>query len=300
LDTGIIVRAISGTYDVKIDRRPLDADSAGSGVVVCKPRGVFRKLGITPLVGDRVTISGTTIQEVLPRRNQFIRPPVANAEVMVMVASESIPVTDTFVLDTLIAFAETNYAEPVIVINKTDIAPADELYRVYCSAGFAVVRASVVTGRGVAELSAALSGKICAFAGDTGVGKSSIINAIAGLSGADEIKLSVGDVSSKLGRGRHTTRTTQLFELGGDTMLIDAAGFAAVEEIIIPFDGLENAFREIAPYSGACRFADCRHLKEPDCAVREAVSSGAIAKSRYASYVRLMELALDREANKWK
>ncbi|MDR2360261.1 MAG: ribosome small subunit-dependent GTPase A [Oscillospiraceae bacterium] len=295
-ELGIIIRAVSGTYDVKLARQ----SARSSTVVVCKPRGVFRKTGITPLVGDRVKVIGTTITDVLPRLNRFTRPPVANAEVMVLVVSESVPITDMYVLDTLIAFAEINGAEPIIAVNKIDLMPTETLFRKYKDAGFSAVRLSAVAGDGIGEIAAMLSGKICAFAGDTGVGKSSIINAIADASGAGTPKLAVGTVSGKLGRGRHTTRTTQLFEIGGGTMLIDAAGFAAVDKVHIPIERLEDAFREFESYSGACRFADCRHLREPGCAIREAVKSGAIAESRYASYVRLLELALKRENDKWK
>jgi len=297
MESGIIVRALSGTYTVKID----PSDNQQRGVVdsaaesrICKPRGVFRKQGITPFVGDRVSVQGTTIAEVLPRKNVFERPPVSNIDAFVIIASQALPIADTVVLDTMIALAEFKNCEPIIVLNKCDIDAADALYDTYSGAGFLTIRVSAETGLGIAELSEAIVGKICAFAGNTGVGKSSIINALSNLA------LATGEISGKLKRGRHTTRTTELFELPNGAYVIDTAGFGIVEDTELAIEDVELAFREFEPYLGQCRFPDCRHLQEPECAVVGAVHTVKIARSRYASYVKLIEAAKMRWDTRYK
>lgn len=281
---GVIIRSLSGFYTVSTDE----------GQVMCKARGRFRHDGSTPLVGDRVTVAAdekgnARVDEILPRRNRFIRPAVANIEQLVMFASAVNPVTDPFLIDRVCAIAELNDCEPIICVNKCDLDAADLLMRIYTGAGFQVVRTSAETGEGLEELRAVIAGKVNAFTGNSGVGKSSILNRLS-----PELGLATGAVSEKLGRGRHTTRHVELYDLGGGTFVADTPGFASFEvDLIEPIrcEALQSAFREFRPYIGQCRFQDCAHLKEPGCAVLEAVADGRIAPERHQSYVRLYENA---------
>ncbi|MDR0859208.1 MAG: ribosome small subunit-dependent GTPase A [Oscillospiraceae bacterium] len=268
--TGRIVKAISGTYSVAPDDR--------GSAVICKPRGRMRFEKVNPLVGDRVRFEENTIIELLPRRNSFARPPVANLDALVILVSAVPPITDPYVLDLLINFCENEAVEPIIVINKCDIDDYAKLYSAYSLAGFTVLRVSALENTGLAELSAAISNKTVAFTGDSGVGKTSLLNSLS------ELKLKTGEVSQKLKRGRHTTRHTELYDIGGGTFVADSAGFSSVEAKI----PTANNYREFAEYSERCRFADCRHHKEPDCAVQEAVESGKLPRVRYENYLRLL------------
>lgn len=277
---GVIIRSLSGFYTV----------SASGEQVMCKARGRFRHDGTTPLVGDRVTLSidekgNARVDEILPRRNRFIRPAVANIEQLVMFASAVNPVTDPFLIDRVCAIAELSDCEPIVCVNKCDLDSADDLMQIYSGAGFQVVRTSAETGEGLDELRAVISGKVNAFTGNSGVGKSSILNKLC-----PELGLATGAVSDKLGRGRHTTRHVELYDLGNDTYVADTPGFASFEvDLIEPIrcEALQYAFREFQPYIGQCRFQDCAHLKEPGCAVLDAVATGKIAQTRHQSYARL-------------
>lgn len=281
---GRIVKTLSGFYYVACD----------SEVFECRARGKFRLDGTSPLVGDRVSFIPDNngkgyIDRVFERRNFFIRPAVANVDTLVFIAANTNPVTDPFLIDRVSVIAEEAGCEFVLCINKTDIDCANELYSTYIGAGFPVVRTSAVTGEGIGELLRLLKGKLCAFTGNSGVGKSSILNAI--LPGLD---ISVGEVSDKLGRGRHTTRHVELFDVGNDTFIADTPGFASFDiEMIqtVNKQDLQNDFREFKDHLGKCRFTDCAHLKEPGCAVTQALFEGKIAQSRYNSYKRLYELA---------
>ncbi len=289
--TGRIVKALSGFYYV----------DAGTGEPIpCRGRGKLRHQRVSPLVGDRVEITVTDngrgmVDAILPRKNQFSRPAVANIDQMVIVASGAVPVTDPFLIDRMAAMAEWKGCEPLIVFNKCDLERADGLAELYRAAGFAVLQASAETGEGVDGLSAAIAGKVSAFTGNSGVGKSSILNALQPGFG-----LRVGEVSEKLGRGRHTTRHVELFPVAGG-LVADTPGFSSfdVEQMeAIPKDELAGAFREFAPYAGCCRFQGCAHMKERGCAVREALADGRIAPSRHKSYVRLYEQA--KEIPEWE
>lgn len=279
---GTIIKALSGFYYV---------DSDGK-IYECRARGKFRLDGTSPLVGDRVSFdpdgSKGFVTAVHERKNFFIRPAVANIDTLVFIAANTNPVTDPFLIDRVSVICEEAGCELVVCINKTDIDPAEDLYSTYCRAGFSTFRVSAETGEGVAELKRALKGKICAFTGNSGVGKSSILNTmLPGLS------LEVGDVSQKLGRGRHTTRHVELFDAGDGTFIADTPGFASFEiEMMqsIEKTRLQHDFRDFAPYIGQCRFDDCAHIKEPGCAVTEAVKNGNIVKSRYESYTRLYDM----------
>lgn len=289
--TGQIVKALSGFYYV---------DTGAGEPVPCRGRGKLRHQRLTPLVGDRVEITrlddGTgMVDAVLPRKNQFSRPAVANIDQLVIVCSGAVPVTDPFLIDRMAAMAEWKGCAPLIVFNKCDLERADGLVAVYRAAGFATLQVSAGTGEGVDALAAAVAGKVSAFTGNSGVGKSSILNALH-----PGFALQVGEVSEKLGRGRHTTRHVELFPVAGG-LVADTPGFSAfdVDQMeAIPKEELAGAFREFAPFSGGCRFQGCAHVKERGCALLEAVNAGKIAPSRHESYVRLYEQA--KELPEWE
>ena len=289
---GIILKALSGFYYV---------DGGDGALTACRGRGKFRHQKLTPLVGDRVRFTplgegAGILDEILPRKNQFQRPAVANIDQLVVIASGAVPVTDPFLIDRVVSIAEGRDCEPVICINKCDLDAAEELYQTYRKAGFLTLRVSAETGEGISELAAAIAGKVSAFTGNSGVGKSSILNALE-----PEFRLQVGEVSDKLGRGRHTTRHVELFRLSSGAIVADTPGFSSFDtegmELRRP-EELQYTFREFAPYLDQCRFTGCAHVKEKGCAVLAAVKAGAIAPSRHASYVRLYEQA--KEVPEWE
>ena len=281
---GIIVKALSGFYYVAAEGR----------LIECKARGRFRLDGSSPLVGDRVLCSLDAhgkgrVDEVKERKNWFIRPAVANIDTLVFIAANTNPVTDPFLVDRFSVIAAEAGCELVVCINKTDIDPGDALFEVFTKAGFPVVRTSAETGEGTDKLRALLRGKVCAFSGNSGVGKSSLLNVLL-----PEAHIKTGEVSEKLGRGRHTTRHVELYALEGDTYVADTPGFASLDVTmtnVILKEQLQYDFPDFGPYLGSCRFHDCAHLKEPDCAVMKAVAAGEISESRYRSYVKLYELS---------
>ena len=278
---GRIVRSLSGFYDV---RTP-------GGLITCRARGILRKEGNSPLTGDLVEISVEKgkgmVEKILPRKNHFIRPAVANVDALVVFAANVNPVTEPFLIDRVAAIAGDQNVDVYLCVNKCDLDPAIDLVRIYRHAGFLVICTSAETGEGVAEFRALLEGTLTAFPGNSGVGKSSILNRLA-----PELKLETGEVSEKLGRGRHTTRHVELFPLGENTYVADTPGFSSFDtdqmELILK-ENLQYAFPDFGRFLGKCRFADCSHRKEPDCAVRSAVEAGEIEKSRYESYLRLYE-----------
>ena len=285
---GTIIKALSGFYYVDV--------GAEQDPITCRGRGKLRHQKITPLVGDHVAITVTEdgtgmVDEVLPRANQFLRPMVANMDQLVILASGAIPVTDPFLIDRMVSLAEYKGCQPIICFNKCDLEPATQLVELYQRAGFQSFAISAQTGEGLEQLLGVLDGKISAFTGNSGVGKSSVLNALC-----PQFGLKVGQVSEKLGRGRHTTRHVELFRVGGG-LVADTPGFSAfdVEQMeLIPKEELAHTFREFRPYLEQCRFVGCAHVKERGCAVREAVDNGAIAPSRYQSYVRLYDQVKSR------
>lgn len=293
MTNGIIIKAMSGFYYV----------DTGEGVLMCQARGRFRLDGTSPLVGDRVKCSVDPagrgrIESLEPRRNWFVRPAVANVDALVFVAANTTPVTDPFLIDRVSVIAEASACELIVCINKTDIDPADNLTDIFTRAGFTVVCTSAETGDGIEQLRRAIQGKVCAFTGNSGVGKSSILNAL--LPG---LNIRVGEVSDKLGRGRHTTRHVELFDLGSNTYAADTPGFASFDlemMTVIQKERLQELFIDFRPYIGKCRFNDCSHMKEPGCAVTEAVTRGLISASRYQSYQRLYELSAQHKSWEYK
>ena len=279
--TGRILSSLSGFYEVQ----------TAVGMVTCRGRGHLRRGPEIPLTGDMVEITVERgkgmVEKILPRRNRFVRPAVANMDALVIFAANVNPVTEPFLIDRVAAIAGNQEVEVCICINKCDLDPALNLARIYQHAGFPVIRASAETGEGVEQLRQLIAGKFTAFTGNTGVGKSSMLNALC-----PELSLATGEVSEKLGRGRHTTRHVELYRLGEDTYVADTPGFSSFDtdqmDVILK-ENLQYAFPDFAPYLGRCQFHDCSHRAEPGCAVRKAVETGDIEATRYDSYLKLYE-----------
>ena len=280
---GRIQKALSGFYYVHMD---------GGGTLTCRARGKFRKEGVSPLVGDRVEVrelgnSEGFVEKILPRRNAFARPAVANIDQLVVIASGAVPRTEPFLIDRVAAIAALKDCEVVVALNKCDLDRADDLYGIYTAAGFPTVRVSAETGEGMAELQSLIVGKLSAFTGNSGVGKSSILNALD-----PTFHLQVGEISDALGRGRHTTRHVELYCLSCGAEVVDSPGFSSFETDELNLElkhHLPETFREFRPYLDQCRFQGCSHTKEKACAVLAAVRAGEIPPSRHASYLRLYE-----------
>lgn len=278
-----VIKALSGFYYVQTE----------DGVVECRARGRFRRQDQSPLVGDfvRITRQGDkgVLEALLPRKNAFIRPAVANIDQLVVLASCAIPVTEPFLIDRVLAIAQLQNVPALVVVNKDDLAPAQPLAEIYRRAGVPVLVTSAETGEGIEALREALAGKLSCLTGNSGVGKSSLLNRAC-----PQLQLPVGEVSEKLGRGRHTTRHIELYSLGSNTFVADTPGFSAFDTErmeLVHKEQLQYAFPEFAPYLGHCQFPDCAHRKEPGCAVRKALAEGKIGQTRYSSYERLYELA---------
>ena len=280
---GRIIRSISGFYDVQTE----------SALITCRARGILRKQGQSPLTGDMVEITVEKgkgmVEKILPRKNSFVRPAVANVEALVVFAANVNPVTEPFLIDRVAAIAGDQEVPVYLCVNKCDLDPAMDLVRIYTNAGFPVICTSAETGDGVEELRALLKGKLTAFTGNSGVGKSSILNKLC-----PELALPTGEVSEKLGRGRHTTRHVELYNLGENTYVADTPGFSSFDtdqmDVILK-ENLQYAFPDFGKHIGNCRFDDCSHRKEPGCAVTEALAAGEIEPTRYDSYLRLYEKA---------
>ena len=288
---GIVRKGIGGFYYVE----------AADEIYECRARGIFRSQGITPVAGDRVVISVLgegkgSLDDVEERKNCLIRPPVANLDLLAVVASVTEPAPSPLVIDKMLAVAEWNHIEPVVVISKADLQAPGQWEAVYRAAGFPVFPLSARSGEGVEPFRRFLAGKVTAFTGNSGVGKSSLLQAID-----PRFSPQTGEISRKLGRGRHTTRSAELFRLEGGGYIVDTPGFASLDmermQRIYKED-LPYCFREFLPFLGRCRFTSCSHTKEAGCAVLEAVAQGRIMPQRYESYRAIYNEVKDLKA--WK
>lgn len=280
---GIVTKLIGGTYSV----------CASDTIYECKARGVFRKKGISPVCGDNVEIEMqgdiAVITKVLERKSFIVRPPLANLDCLVLVNSVVSPSVNLELVDKFSAVAVHKGIEPIIVFTKTDLKQADKLYEIYESCGFKTFCINNNEKGDALPLKRYLQGKISAFTGNTGVGKSSLINNMFG-----KILVDTNEISQKLGRGKHTTRHTELYPIEGGGYIADTPGFSTFETNryeIIKKEELQYCFPEFDEYLGKCRFLDCTHTSEPDCAVIQAVEEGTIKPTRYQSYKKMYEEA---------
>lgn len=276
LINGTIIKGIGGFYYVKT------ADK----IIECRARGIFRKENITPLVGDSVNIKLSTedkgvIEEIMPRANCLVRPPVANVSQAAVVFATENPKPNLLVIDKFIAVCEERGLKILICINKTDLQSGEEYEQIYKNAGFDVLTLSAAENKNIDLLKSKLKDNITVFAGNSGVGKSSLLNAVLG----SEI-FETGEVSEKVERGRHTTRHSELLPLSCGGYIIDTPGFSSFDISEIPYEKLHLYFREFENHNG-CKFLDCTHTVEKGCAVLDAVSNGNICKSRHENYTAL-------------
>ena len=278
--TGLIIKSIGGLYTVE----------SPDGIYECVARGIFRKEGRSPCVGDTVTFSDEkVIKDIMPRRNHIIRPPLANMDQLIFVVSVCEPSPNLLLLDKFIAIAEYKNITPVVVITKVDLDRSDNICSVYTRVGIDVVIIDYTDDSTVQKLKSMLAGKISAFTGNSGVGKSTLLNAIDSTLG-----IRTGEISKKLGRGRHTTRESRLYKLEGGGYIADTPGFSTFETNkydIIKKEELSACFTEFSDFSGNCRFSDCSQTCEKGCAVIQAVKDGIIPESRHESYCQMYEEA---------
>ena len=283
--TGRIIKGIGGFYYV---------EAAGS-LYECKAKGILRKKRITPLAGDFATISinensENTIDDILERKNSMVRPPLANVDALAIVVSTCSPMPNFIVIDKLISIAENKGIEPVIIVTKNDLVCGEEIVRIYSNAGFKTFYSDDID-----DIKSFFSGKIVAFTGNSGVGKSTLLNKID-----SRLGLSTGEISEKLGRGRHTTRHVELYKIG-DGYIADTPGFSSVDmercERVLKSD-LAYCFREFREYLGECRFTSCAHINDLGCAITQALKEGKIENTRYNSYVSLYEDA--KKIKEWE
>lgn len=283
---GKIFKGIGGFYYVAAD---------GGGVIECRACGRFRKEHMIPMIGDEVVFEVKNgkgyVNEILPRRSKLKRPAVANIDTIVIVVAAKSPEPNTAVIDKMLINAEINGITPIICINKSDLADREELIKLYRGIGYNAVVVSAEEKRGISELCELIDGKVAAFAGVSGVGKSSLLTLITGS------ELETGEVSEKISRGRHTTRHVELFALNNGYVL-DTPGFSSVEPEITADLDIAELFPEIGRFTGQCRFRGCKHIGEPDCAVKAAVKEGVIPESRYKIYTELTEI--QRSMKEWK
>ena len=282
---GQIVKALSGFYYVE----------TGAAVYQCRARGIFKKEGLTPLVGDYVKIAiqdeeEGVVDEILPRKNGFVRPPVANVDIFVVTVAAAFPEPSLEMTDRFLVTAEAADADACICVNKDDLSPAQarRIAEVY-EGLYPTAIMSAATGEGVPLLMKLIEGKSAAFAGASGVGKTSLISLLT-----KEAALGTNEVSAKTGRGRHTTRHVEIFALKDGTKIYDTPGFTSFEAALasdLADANVDALFPEFGKYGGMCRFSNCRHENEPGCAVRNAVERGEVRPSRYDSYIKLLAAA---------
>lgn len=277
---GIIIKGIGGFYYVE----------AADGIVYeCKARGVFRKEKITPLAGDRVEITvesnnKNSIDKILERRNFFKRPPIANIDTLVIVSSVCDPRPNLLIIDRLTAVASYKNVEPIIVFTKDDLQSANEFVKIYTNAGFKTFAVSNETREGIEKVKSIIDGGVTVFTGNSGVGKSSLINRMY-----PDFCLETGEISRKLGRGRHTTRHVELFKVGSG-YIADTPGFSSLDfetNDLIKKDELAFCFPDFTDYIGSCRFSTCAHVNDKGCSLVEAVKNGDVERTRHESYVTM-------------
>ena len=290
--TGIILRGIGGFYYVLDDH----------GVThQLRAQAKIRRVKLTPLVGDRVEFEPAKgdmdgwLKEILPRENSLVRPSVANIDLIVLVAAAQSPKIDTLLIDRMLISAKKAKIEAMLVINKCDLdrEAAEEIKRRYAKAGIDVMLVSAAAGEGIDELRNRLTGLTHAFGGQSGVGKSSLINALYALD------LSVGRISDKIERGKHTTRRCELISVEGGARVLDTPGFSLLETDLIEPKNVSECFPEFMPYEGRCRFSPCYHAGEPDCCVKEALANGEFSKERYDSYIEILTEMKERWKNRY-
>ncbi len=283
---GLIIESLGGNYTVEIQN--------GENIS-CKARGVFRKEGIVPCAGDRCEVENGVITEIAERKNSIIRPPLANLDLMIFVVSTCEPAPNLTLLDKFIAVCEYKSIEPMIAITKSDLQKNEIIPEIYGKIKIPVIVCDYVNSESLLPIKEKICGKICAFTGNTGVGKSTLLNHIA-----PQLAIKTSNISKKLGRGRHTTRVSRLYKLEGG-YIADTPGFSSfdtMQYVRILKNELKYCFREFNEYDGKCRFADCMHIKEKGCAVLEAVADGRITKSRHESYCEMFEEA--RQIKEWE
>lgn len=288
---GLLLKAVGGLYTAETE----------SGVFECKARGIFRKQNISPCVGDRVILTdirGNTavVDKIFPRKNSIIRPPLANLDCMVFVISTCEPAPNLTLLDKFLAIAEYKGIKSIIALTKVDLQKNDSIMDIYKNSGAELIEIDYENAGSYMRLFDLLSGKVSAFTGNTGVGKSTLLNHIS-----SDLKLKTGEISKKLGRGRHTTRSVELYKLNNGGYIADTPGFSTFETQkydVIRKEELADCFPEFRDYNGKCRFPDCAHIKEKGCAVLEAVEKGQIAVSRHNSYAEMYEET--KQINEWE
>lgn len=291
---GIIIKGIGGFYYIKTD----------TALYECRARGIFRNEKITPLVGDRVNISiqdekelKGNIEEIFPRKVEFTRPAVANIDQLVLVMSIKDPKPDLMLADKLLILANKNNIKPIIIINKLDLDKSDEHKKIpetYLNSNYTILSLSSKLKQGFEELEQHLKGKITAFAGQSGVGKSTILNTIM-----NSDVMETGSVSKKIGRGKHTTRHAELVELKCGGYIIDSPGFTSFDVNGIESDELELYYPEFKEFLYQCKYSRCSHIKEPDCRIKDALQQGKISNERYTRYCEIYELLKQNEKNKY-
>ena len=279
--TGLITKGIGGFYYVLTEGRIIEA----------KGRGIFKKDGITLAVGDLVELTEIeegkgVIDAILPRKNQFIRPPIVNVDTFIVVFAPTRPKPNFALIDKFLIMAEMNGIEPILCLNKCDLVSeekVDEIRAIYDGV-YPFLTVSCETGRGLDELQELIRGQKAALAGPSGVGKSTILNHLH-----PEANMETGSISEKTRRGKHTTRHVEIFQVEGGGMIFDTPGFTSFEILEAEEDNLAHFYPEMERLQGQCRYDDCRHCSEPGCAVREAVTDGRIHPFRYQSYLANLE-----------
>ena len=283
---GIIIKCLGGLYTVETP----------DGLYECKARGVFRSKGISPCTGDKVQIKDNVIYDVFPRKNHIIRPPLANLDLLVFVVSTVSPAPNFLLIDKFIAVAEYKGITPAVVITKTDLGESTEIRKIYSSIGIDVIEVSYNDENTIDAVRNLIKGKISAFTGNSGAGKSTLLNAVD-----SSLNIPTGEISRKLGRGRHTTRHAELYKLAEGGYIADTPGFSTFETNrydIIRKEEIAGCFREFSSVEGECRFRDCAHICEKGCVILDAVGRGEISESRHASYCTMYDEA--KKLKEWE